>query len=106
MKPSRPYPTAPGLCWMLAGMAVKGGMVEFGSGTQVEVTVAKSGVKIVRIFPHLMIMPFPVNERMAGMSTKYDTANPVASWIMAAKNSNRACNGAFLREGSECHDEL
>jgi len=32
-----------------------------------------------------MIMPFPVNERMAGMSTKYDTANPVASWIMAAK---------------------
>ena len=85
MKPSRPYPTAPGLCWMLAGMAVKGGMVEFGSGTQVEVTVAKSGVKIVRISPHLMIMPFPVNERTAGMSTKYDTANPVASWIMAAK---------------------
>ena len=51
MKPSRPYPTVPGLCWMLAGVAVKGGMVEFGSDNQVEVTVAKSGVKIVRISP-------------------------------------------------------
>ncbi len=86
MKPSRPYPTAPGLVWMLSGMALKGGMVDLGSSDdQVEVTVAKSGVKIVRISPHLMIMPFPVNEKTAGMSTKYNTANPGASWIMAAK---------------------
>ncbi len=86
MKPSRPYPTAPGLVWMLSGMALKGGMVDLGSSdTKVEVTVAKSGVKIVRISPHLMIMPFPVNEKTAGMSTKYNTANPGASWIMAAK---------------------
>ena len=86
MKPSRPYPTAPGLVWMLSGMALKGGMVELGSSdTQVEVTVAKSGVKIVRISPHLMIMPFPVNEKTAGMSTKYNAAYPGASWIMAAK---------------------
>jgi len=87
MKPSRPYPTAPGLVWMLSGMALKGGMVDLGSSdTKVEVTVAKSGVKIVRISPHLMIMPFPVNEKTAGMSTKYNTANPGASWIMAAKS--------------------
>ena len=85
MKPSRPYPTEPGMVWMLAGMAVKGGMVDFGSGNPVEVTAAKSGVKIVRISPHLMILPFPVNEKTAGMSTKYDTDNPGASWIMAAK---------------------
>ena len=85
MKPSRPYPTAPGLCWMLAGMAVKGGMVDIGSGMQVEVTVAKTGVKIVRISPHLMILPFPVNEKTSGMSTKYETDHPGASWIMAAK---------------------
>ena len=87
MKPSRPYPTAPGLVWMLSGMALKDGMVDLGSSdTKVEVTVAKSGVKIVRISPHLMIMPFPVNEKTAGMSTKYNTANPGASWIMAAKS--------------------
>ena len=85
MKPSRPYPTEPGLCWMLAGMAVKGGMVDLGSNTQFEVTVVKSGAKIVRISPHLMILPYPVNEKTAGMSTKYDTDNPEASWIMAAK---------------------
>ena len=85
MKPSKPYPTAPGLCWMLAGMAVKDGMVEIGSGMKFEATVAKSGAKIVRISPHLMILPFPVNEKTAGMSTKYDTDQPNASWIMAAK---------------------
>lgn len=85
MKPSRPYPTAPGLVWMLAGMALKGGMVNIGSDTQFEVTVAKSGAKIVRISPHLMILPFPVNEKTAGISTKYDTDKPGASWIMAAK---------------------
>ncbi len=87
MKPSRPYPTAPGLVWMLSGMALKGGMVDLGSSdTQVDVTVAKSGVKIVRISPHLMIMPFPVNKKTAGMSSKYNAANPGSSWIMAAKS--------------------
>ncbi len=55
---------------MLAGMAVKGGMVDLGSNTQFEVTVMKSGAKIVRISPHLMILPYPVNEKTAGMSTK------------------------------------
>ena len=70
--------------WM-GGMAVKGGMVDIGSGMQVEVTVAKTGVKIVRISPHLMILPFPVNEKTSGMSTKYETDHPGASWVMAAK---------------------
>ena len=49
MKPSTPYPTEPGLCWMLAGMSVAGGMLDIGSGTKFEVTVAKSGAKVVRI---------------------------------------------------------
>ena len=61
-------------------------------------TVVKSGAKIVRISPHLMIMPFPVNERTAGMSTKYDAANPVASWIMAAKNPIEHVMGYFFEE--------
>ena len=86
MKPSTPYPTEPGLCWMLAGMAVTGGMLDIGSGTKFEVTVAKSGAKIVRMTPHLMILPFPINEKTSGMSTKYDTDHPKASWVMAAKS--------------------
>ena len=86
MKPSEPYPTEPGLCWMLAGMAVAGGMLDIGSGTKFEVTVAKSGAKIVRMTPHLMILPFPINEKTSGMSTKYDTDHPKASWVMAAKS--------------------
>ena len=85
MKPSVPYPTEPGLCWMMAGMAVAGGMLDIGSGMKFEVTVAKSGAKIVRMTPHLMILPFPINEKTAGMPTKYDTDHPEASWIMAAK---------------------
>ena len=86
MKPSRPYPTAPGLVWMLSGMALKGGMVDLGSSdTKVEVTVAKSGVKIVRISPHLMIMPVPGNEKSAGMATKYNTANQGARRIRREK---------------------
>ena len=86
MKPSTPYPTEPGLCWMLAGMAVTGGMLDMGSGMKFEVTVAKSGAKVVRMTPHLMILPFPINEKTSGMSTKYDTDHPKASWVMAAKS--------------------
>ena len=86
MKPSTPYPTEPGLCWMLAGMPVTGGMLDIGSGTKFEVTVAKSGAKVVRMTPHLMILPFPINEKTSGMSTKYDTDHPKASWVMAAKS--------------------
>ena len=71
---------------MMAGMAVAGGMLDIGSGMKFEVTVAKSGAKIVRMTPHLMILPFPVNEKPAGMPTKYDTDHPGASWIMAAKS--------------------
>ena len=86
MKPAAPYPTEPGLCWMMAGMAVAGGMLDIGSANmKFEVTVAKSGAKIVRMTPHLMILPFPINEKTAGMQTKYDTDHPGASWIMAAK---------------------
>ena len=86
MKPSTPYPTEPGICWMLAGMAVTGGMLDIGSETKFEVTVAKSGAKVVRMTPHLMIIPFPINEKTSGMSTMYDTDNPISSWVMAAKS--------------------
>ena len=51
-----------------------------------KITVTKSGAKIVRMTPHLMILPFPINEKTSGMSTMYDTDNPKASWVMAAKS--------------------
>lgn len=82
MKPTKAYPTAPGMVWMLAGMGLGKGMVKIGSSGDAEVTVTKSGAKITRISPHLMIMPFPVNEKTSGMATTYDPDNPSASWVM------------------------
>ena len=61
-------------------------MLDIGTETKFEVTVAKSGAKVVRMSPHLMIIPFPINEKTSEMSTKYDTDNPISSWVMAAKS--------------------
>jgi hypothetical protein len=82
MKPTRPYPTEPGMVWMLAGMGVGQGMVKIGSSGDAEITVAKSGKKIARLSPHLMIMPFPVNESASPLASAYDPAYPDNSWIM------------------------
>ena len=84
MKPSKPYPTAPGMAWMLAGMAVSEGMVDLGGDGTIEIFERDSGPKMVKISPHIMILPLPVGKSGA-MSTKYDPANPFESWIMAAK---------------------
>lgn len=82
LKPSRPYPTAPGMVWMLAGMGLSKGMVKIGSSREAEVTVTKSGKKITRLSPHVMIMPLPMDESISGMPTTYDPDNPEASWVM------------------------
>ena len=84
MKPSKPYPKAPGMAWMLAGMAVSEGMVDLGGDGTIEIFERDSGPKMVKISPHIMILPLPVGKSGA-MSTKYDPANPFESWIMAAK---------------------
>ena len=87
MKPQKPYPTTPGMVWMLAGMGIKEGMVDMGSGEKIEVEVvegvAKSGM--IKITPHIMILPLPISKSRS-LSTKYDPANPLATWIMAAKS--------------------
>ena len=85
MKPTRPYPTAPGMVWMLAGMGVGEGMVKIGASQEAQMTVTKSGARITRISPHLMIMPFPVDEGSSGLGSTYDPANPDASWVMFPK---------------------
>lgn len=82
LKPQHPYPTAPGIVWMLAGMGLAEGMVKIGSSREAEVAVAKSGKKITRLSPHVMIMPLPINEKTSGMETAYDPENPFASWVM------------------------
>lgn len=84
MTPSRPYPIAPGMVWMLAGMGVGDGMVKIGSSADAEAAVAGSGKTITRLSPHLMIMPFPVDEKTSGMPTTYDPSDPQASWVMFA----------------------
>lgn len=82
MKPSRPYPTAPGMVWMLAGMGLSEGMVKIGSGSDAEVAVTTSGQTITRLSPHVMIMPLPMNEATSGLGTSYDPNDPEAAWVM------------------------
>lgn len=84
LQPSKPYPTAPGVVWMLGGMAVAEGMVQVGSEKEAEIEIMKSGNKIVRLSPHLMIMPLPVKEGESAMIGKYNTDHPHASWTMFA----------------------
>ena len=62
MKPSKPYPAAPGVVCILGGMAVADGMVQVWTKVETEIKVTESGNKIVRLSPHLMIMPLPVKE--------------------------------------------
>lgn len=84
MKPSKPYPTAPGVVWMLGGMAVADGMVQVGTEKNAEISVMESGQKIVRLSPHLMIMPLPVDEGESIMIGRYDTDHPHSNWTMFA----------------------
>ena len=84
-KPEKPYPTAPGMGWMLAGMNVKKGAVASipMAGTILEKSTQIEG-EMVRMTPHIMIMPVPVNKKSAKLSTKYSPEDPLDAWIMAA----------------------
>ena len=73
LQPKTPYPTAPGVFWMLGGMAVSDGMLQVGTEKEAEAVVMDSGSKIVRLSPHLMIMPLPVAEGDSLLQGKYDT---------------------------------
>ncbi len=86
MAPETPYPSTPGMAWMLAGMGVHDGMVDIG-GEKIEVVEAGtgSGSTMTKITPHIMILPLPVAKN-GSMSTKYSPAHPLAAWIMAANS--------------------
>lgn len=81
-----PYPTAPGLVWMLAGMSVKKGAIAVGASEEsvVQTTEGQTSAEVFQMTPHVMIMPVPFNKKVANMATKYDLNNPLNAWIMAA----------------------
>ena len=83
--PKRPYPTAPGLIWMLAGMNVSETAVDIGAAS-VSVTQESTGTAkgMVQMTPHVMILPLPFHEKSAAMGTAYALDDPLGSWIMAA----------------------
>jgi hypothetical protein len=86
LNPKTPYPTAPGLVWMLAGMSVAKGAVAVGASetSVVKTAAAGAGGDMFQMTPHVMIMPMPFNKEVANMKTRYDLDNPLNAWIMAA----------------------
>jgi len=86
LNPKTPYPTAPGLVWMLAGMSVSKGAVAVGASetSVVKTAAAGAGGDMFQMTPHVMIMPVPFNKEVAKMGTSYDLDNPLSPWIMAA----------------------
>jgi len=95
LKPSKPYPTAPGLVWMLAGMDVVRGNVSYGKGSAATVTTGTGdhmkehgagapASDVISMTPHLMILPLPIDAKVAGLSDKYDEKTPLSMWVMAA----------------------
>lgn len=86
LKPERPYPTAPGLAWMLAGMSIKKGAVALGKGetSAFKATKGQAGGEMFQMTPHIMIMPVPFDKSVAKLPTNYDLENPLHAWIMAA----------------------
>jgi len=79
-------PSAPGLVWMLAGMNVTKSAVDVGASTiTVTQQTAEAGeAAVVQMTPHVMIMPMPVNEESAHLTTRYSLDDPLDAWIMAA----------------------
>lgn len=86
MKPEKSYPTAPGLVWMLAGMAIKKGAVAMGKSetSVVKATTGKAGGELFQMTPHVMIMPVPFDKNVAKLATSYSLDSPLNAWIMAA----------------------
>jgi hypothetical protein len=83
LKPEKPYPTAPGLVWMLAGMSVSKGAVAMSGTSAIQATAAEAGGEMFQMTPHVMIMPVPFDEDIAALGTKYDVGAPLNPWIMA-----------------------
>ena len=79
----KPLPMAPGLVWMLAGMNVTKSAVDIGAST-IATTSGTADTDVIQMTPHIMIMPLPFDESVAGLTTRYNLENPLDAWIMAA----------------------
>ena len=86
IKPEKPYPTAPGLVWMLAGMNVDKGAVMVGASevAVIEPVAGAGGGELFQMSPHVMVMPLPVAKSSPALPIKYDLHHPLGPWIMAA----------------------
>jgi hypothetical protein len=85
LNPEKPYPTAPGLVWMLAGMSVAKGAVAVGADEASVVRTAAAGAgEMFQMTPHVMIMPVPFDKEVAKLATRYDLDDALSAWIMAA----------------------
>lgn len=88
LRPERPFPRAPGLVWMLAGMNVIG---EDGAHSADETATLKFAGKHkgnITMTPHLMILPLPLDHRTADLPGGYDPDDALAMWIMGANTPN------------------
>ena len=80
MHPAKPFPRAPGLVWMLAGMDVVNGKVAYGNNAIVKAGSAED--KTITMTPHVMILPLSVDAQVAALPTAYDPAHGM--WVMGA----------------------
>lgn len=89
LKPSKPLPTVPGMAWMLAGMNIAAGGITYGQDSDSVVGImsnpaASDGDDHVRMSPHIMILPLPVDAQQAGMPVTFDPTNSGLTWVMGA----------------------
>ena len=65
-------------------MGVPDGMVQFGADTANQFKVDSQGKKVVKLSPHIMLMPLTVNGKSSVMPSHYNVDEPQGSWVMGA----------------------
>jgi hypothetical protein len=82
LHPSQPFPRAPGLVWMLAGMNVVNGRVSYSKDDRVTIRAGAAGSGTITMTPHVMILPLPVDAATAELPIAYDPDHALAMWVM------------------------
>jgi hypothetical protein len=102
LHPSHPFPRAPGLVWMLAGMNVIDGRVAYSADENASLKVGEHKGSIT-MTPHIMILPLPLDPRIAELPTSYDPDRELAMWVMGANTPTAHLHVHFT---SATHDAL
>ena len=82
LHPAKPFPRAPGLVWMLAGMNVVNGRVSYSRDDSVSLRAGKSDGRAITMTPHVMILPLPIDAGSVELPIEYDPDHPLAMWVM------------------------